>query len=1360
VPGYEVLEVLGRGGMGVVYKARHVALKRSVALKMIRTGAHAGTAELSRFRAEAEAVARLQHPNVVQIHEVGEHDGLPFLCLEYVDGGSLAGQLGGIPLTPARAAELVEVLARAMHAAHLKGVVHRDLKPHNVLLTAEGLPKVSDFGLAKDLTEAEGQTRTGAVLGTPSYMAPEQAEGKKEVGPAADVYALGAILYECLTGRPPFRAATPLETLEQVRDREPAAPRHLQPGVPRDLETVCLQCLQKQPHRRYASALELAEDLRRFLEGQPIRARPVSWAEAVWKWARRKPAVAGLLGGIVTVTLVALGLVTLFYLQALERAAGERDAKETAQREEGNARASLRREQAALGRERKAKLDALDKKTKAEEATRAKDAALEKTERALYLNQIARCRAEWSSGNAWRVESLLGECRFDLRGWEWHYLKRLCNDELLRLGGEFDPVSRVAFSPDGRRLAAAAGRPGLPQLLRLWDTTTWQLAGTVRLDKERVCDLEFSADGRRLALADESGMALVLDLTAGAAVAQVRGPFRRMACRPDGKVLALAATDAAVVLWDLAAKKVALRLPGKGPPVSCLTFSPDGSRLAAARPNDAGTASAIQVWDAATGKELENWQAHLGRVVGLAFSPDGRRLASAGADKTVKVWNARGGQLVYAGTGHTDPVSGVAFSADGRRLASASPLSLRLYDAATGREELVFRPGVADGNVALSPDGKRLATAGLLKVLDATRGQEAATLWRKAGRQPFRLAASPDGRTLALVSRLQGIGKWEVAVLEVATGRETRAFPLDALTVHTAAISPDGKRLASAAELFGEQTHGALVWDLPTGKEVLRLRGGFLAVAFRADGRLLTCDGGTVAVRDPVTGKQLSGFGITGRGRRVNYTRPAFSADGRLFAAQLLPAEGGNGALCVWEVATGKELAVLAEPSSAGAHGFCWLAFSRDGRHLATDTRVWDLTTRQAVLTPRRGGGERGMAFSPDGRRLASAVGELPSFRLFDAEGGQEVLTLTGHAGPVGGLAFSPDGETLFSAGGPLAGPGEVLAWDARPGPELLRTFAPASWRRPCFGADGKHLILNSLTGPRTLDLATGRSAVSPLLRGQGFGAATVSRDGARLAVASGEFVRVWQTAGAKEPLTIRVETVGEVALSPDGTRLAAAGLDTQAASIRAGLGFQPPRPNPAEKLIRVWDAGTGKLLHSFKGHGAPTVAVAFSPDGRRLASAGWDRAVKVWDLTTGKETLALAGHQGPVVSVAYHPDGKRLASGGLDGLVKVWDADTGKEILSLGSAGYRVTGVAYSPDGKLLVASGMTSPVGVNVRVWGALRGEELAVFSREEAGPAGVGFSPDGKLLALGCMDGVTAWDVARFLARYRVPPKPPAR
>jgi tetratricopeptide (TPR) repeat protein len=347
VPGYEIVGELGQGAMGVVYQARQTRLNRTVALKMILAGPHAREQHIARFHAEAEAVARLSHPNIVPIFEIGEHGGLPFFSMEYCPGGSLEKKLGGNPLPPGEAATLLRLVAGAVHAAHQANVIHRDLKPHNVLLSADGTPKVTDFGLAKRLDQV-GQTQSGAVMGTPSYMAPEQATGSmSEIGPATDVYALGAVLYELLTGHPPFQGATVLQILEQVCSSEPLPPRQLQPGVPRDLETICLKCLHKDRRRRYASAAELADDLGRFGAGEPIRARPVSAWERGLKWARRRPAQA--LAAVALILLLASGLGGLA-LHAQSK--GALAKAESARRSEAETRAEALRARAEALRAR------------------------------------------------------------------------------------------------------------------------------------------------------------------------------------------------------------------------------------------------------------------------------------------------------------------------------------------------------------------------------------------------------------------------------------------------------------------------------------------------------------------------------------------------------------------------------------------------------------------------------------------------------------------------------------------------------------------------------------------------------------------------------------------------------------------------------------------------------------------------------------------------------------------------------------------------------------------------------------------------------------------------------------------------
>ncbi len=453
VPGYEILGELGRGGMGVVFKARQLAANRLVALKMVLSGSLSGSAERERFRTEAEAVARLQHPNIVQLFDAGEHAGTPYFSLELCPGGALDQRLKGDPMPALAAAELVSRIADGVAAAHAKGIIHRDLKPANVLLAEDGTPKVTDFGLAKKLDEESSQTRTNAVMGTPSYMAPEQAMGDtRNVGPACDVYSLGAILYEAVTGRAPFRGATVLETLDQVRKQEPVPPRQLNATVPRDLETICLKCLQKQSGRRYATARELAEDLDRFLSGRPIAARPVGPVEKGWKWCRRNPAVAA--------SLAAFGLAIAAVITTLlvsDRAIRETNTALTQTNADlDRERSNLNQANRQLATERATLADANVALTK---AIADEQAATRAARRRAYNLGMFIADREAQAKNIDAAERHLEGLPEELRNWEWHFLKKQLRagyTEIQVTPTETSPLHGLSFSPDGSQLIAWA----------------------------------------------------------------------------------------------------------------------------------------------------------------------------------------------------------------------------------------------------------------------------------------------------------------------------------------------------------------------------------------------------------------------------------------------------------------------------------------------------------------------------------------------------------------------------------------------------------------------------------------------------------------------------------------------------------------------------------------------------------------------------------------------------------------------------------------------------------------------------------------------------------------------------------------
>ncbi len=442
IPGYDVEAVVGSGGMGIVFKARQLALDRPVAIKMLLGGAFAGGQELARFHREAEALAGLRHPNIVQVYDAGEAGGHAYFAMEFIEGGTLAQQLSATPQAANWAAELIATLARAVEFAHRSGILHRDLKPANVMLTADGTPKIADFGLALTVDDETRVTVSGARMGTPSYMAPEQALGKtKAIGPAVDVYALGAVLYELLTGRPPFKGNSAADTERQVIAFEPTPPSRWNDKIPRDLETICLKCLQKTASRRYASAQALADDLERFLTHRPIFARPVGWAERGLRWAQRNRGLAAALSGVAALLLflAAGSLIVAAHFERLAREKGQlADDKGRLANEKETAR-----QEAVDAQQREGKLR-LFAETQSEELRRN-----------LYTAQMNLAgQAATSQGGLARVQELLSvteKQQADLRNWEWYYLNGWCHR------GSLDP-RRALKRSSGRGL-----EPGWPE---------------------------------------------------------------------------------------------------------------------------------------------------------------------------------------------------------------------------------------------------------------------------------------------------------------------------------------------------------------------------------------------------------------------------------------------------------------------------------------------------------------------------------------------------------------------------------------------------------------------------------------------------------------------------------------------------------------------------------------------------------------------------------------------------------------------------------------------------------------------------------------------------------------------------------
>ena len=823
LPGYELLEELGRGGMGVVYKGRQTSLKRLVALKMILTGGHAGPEELARFRAEAEAIARLQHPNIVQIHEVGEHDGLPYFSLEFVEGGSLAQargrRAGGSNAGPQRSAELVEMLARAIHYAHQRGIIHRDLKPANVLLTADGTPKVTDFGLAKQVESDSGQTRTGAVMGTPSYMAPEQASGQtRAIGPATDIYALGAILYELLTGEPPFRGANVVETLDRVRTQDPLPPSRRQPGVPRDLEVICLKCLAKEPGRRYGSALALAQDLERFRAGESILARPEGFVAKSWRKVRRNPIP---FGAALTVMLALAGAGTVFFLTQDDRQQAQADRFVTEVYKEIDAGPEAKEWTPAYLQKmdnRIAELERLTGHQKAAEARKHVDdqfaqaidgmikaPRLEADLLARIENALAILKERDEAGER-RLRQFLNDRRHD-----WDTVFRLPGDPAENV---FDAPNTVVQKNDLFLRAAPADvtiakthgdrmifrRHDSPRDARLeavfdqgWDVAPeiGLLFNANRGHTQMIWSLAFSIDGRLLVsaagAANQPGEVIVWDVARGVEIA-VYAPGRpgvlSATLSPDGTRLAVAnSREPRVVFLDPLTGQETGGFDACPSGVACLAYSPLGKYLATGT-GVAGKSGEVILWDATTGQKQFTLGGFANVTARVTFSPDGRLLSAGSQDRTVKIWEVATQQLKLSTVPlHQDFISCGRFSSDSRFFVAPTHLDEKnrgklvsqslLWDTVTGLTR-AFSPGAHAGGLsalAFAPDGKTLATAsawgGRAVYLGVIPDGPTRRLFENGpapgGRIVTAMEFTPDGDTLATAADDRTIKLWEVS---------------------------------------------------------------------------------------------------------------------------------------------------------------------------------------------------------------------------------------------------------------------------------------------------------------------------------------------------------------------------------------------------------------------------------------------------------------------------------------------------------------------------------------------------------------------------------------------------------------------
>ena len=1047
---YQLIQRIGQGGMGVVYKAQQTSLSRTVALKMLPFGPFTRDDFVKRFQTEAQAAAKLQHPNIVSIFEVGEREGQHFFSMEYVDGPNLAEVVGNQPMPEARAARIIRSLAEAVHVAHEHGILHRDLKPSNILVDPLDQPRITDFGLAKDLAVDSELTMTGQALGSPSYIPPEQAEGRrKDLGPRSDVYSLGAILYHLLTGRPPFAGESITATIQQVINDEAVSPRLLNTAVSQDLEVICLKCLEKEPARRYATAKEMADELGRFQNDEPIRARPVSAVEKLWRWCRRRPALAGALSAALIFLVVGL-VVSLWQWRRAGNHARELSATVT----------SLKLDQAEerlAGGETGEGLALLAALLRADPANRvAAQRAVSVLQHRDFIRPLP------GSAETWHVRWL---CGFAQHG-----------DLLITTGA------------DGRTLS-------------LWDTADgFTLKQTIAVG-EPIRRTSFSRDGRRAAVATYEKSLRLYDLAGGRLLA---GPYPLDGLAEQlhldaeaAHAVVVTAADDSLANWRSLKGNVIRLADGKrlheGIRFHHAAFSPDG-RLVVTVNGRAAQVRDAQTWSP-TGAALQE----ASRINMAEWSPDSRQVIIAGADFNATIWNAATGQPEMR-LAHTVNVQAAWFSPDGSRVFTQDNANLgRFWDVANGR--LLGSPFPQEkgfGESSFSPDGRRFLSYSRSAVelrevetsLPLTESLPAADL-------PTRARFLPDGRRFVLITMDGATRLWDTSPQSASP----KIFH-ERLELSDGRLSPDGRLVALAVKANSFRILDAATAE-PIVPQLLHALREIKTVRWNRDSTSLVTASvnGTARIWDARSGQTI--------GEPLQHAGPLtyaeFSPNGRWVATA-----SEDGTARIWSATNGQPVSAPLKHGGVVRRA----RFSPDGNLLVTASqdrtiRFWSVPQGReigAALTNELDFYDA--VFSPDGRRLGTA-GQASYAQLWDVASRRALTPPLRHAGYVSSIRFSHDGRRVVTA----SSDGTARVWDALSGRPIARPLRHREEVTVAeFSPDGRFVLTASIDSTARLwDAATGHAVSDPFRHEQRIVAGEWARDGSGfLTVSYDRTARLW----------------------------------------------------------------------------------------------------------------------------------------------------------------------------------------------------------------------------------------------------------